>query len=166
MINISQGNHIEPSKPKRNTEHMTRVLGCASGALYHHLKLCKGLWSEDELVQISAPDLKVDEIEHARRLALAGEIEAFMQFMSSCRSVIKNYEPLVFKYSGENVVTLSSRTEVSLRPAVSRPYYGNAKKAVKDEQTEDLFTVKSCDTNLQPLIEEVGQSYMIVGNTA
>lgn len=145
---------------------MTRVLRCASGALYHHLKLCKGLWREDDLVQISAPDLTVDETEHARRLALAGEIEAFTQFMSSCRSVIKNYEPPVFKYSGENVVTLSSRTEVSLRPAVSRPYYGNAKQAVKDEQTEDLFTVKSSNTNLQPLIEEVGRSYMIMENVA
>ena len=118
------------------------------------------------MVQISAPDLTVDEIEHARRLALAGKIEAFTQFVNSCRSVIKNYEPPVFKYTGENVVALSSCTEVSLRTAVSRPYYGYVKKAVKDEQPEDLFTVKGSNTNLQPLIDEVGRSYMVVENVA
>lgn len=79
----------------------------------------------------SAPDLTVDEIEHARRMALAGKIEAFTQFVNSCRSVIKNYEPPVFKYTGENVVALSSCAAVSLRTAVSRPYYGYVKKAVK-----------------------------------
>ncbi|MDR0175587.1 hypothetical protein [Enterobacter sichuanensis] len=162
--NISQGKNTEPSK--RNTERMTRVLRCASRALYHHLKLCNGLSREDEVVQISAPDLTVDEIEHARRLALAGRIEEFTQFVNSCRSVIKNYEPPVFKYTGENVVALSSCTEVSLRTAVSRPYYGYVKKAVKDEQPEDLFTVKGSNTNLQPLIEEVGRSYMVVENVA
>lgn len=114
----------------------------------------------------SAPDLTVDEIEHARRMALAGKIEAFTQFMNSCRSVIKNYEPPVFRYTGENVVALSSCTSVSLRTAVSRPYYGYVKKAVKDEQPEDLFTVKGSNTNLQPLIEEVGRSYMVVENVA
>ncbi|WP_326929771.1 hypothetical protein [Citrobacter freundii] len=162
--NISKGKNIEPSK--RNSERMTRALRCASRALYHHLKLCNGLWREDELVQISAPDLTVDEIEHARRLALAGEIEAFIQFVNSCRSVIKNYQPPVFKYTGENVVALSSCTEVSLRPAVSRPYYGYVKKAIKDEQPEDLFTVKNSNMNLQSLIEEVGRSYMVEENVA
>jgi len=54
----------------------------------------------------------------------------------------------------------------TLRSAVSRPYYGYVKKAVKDEQPEDLFTVKGSNTNLQPLIEEVGRSYMVVENVA
>lgn len=64
------------------------------------------------------------------------------------------------------MVALSSCTEVSLRTAVSHPYYGYVKKAVKDEQPEDLFTVKGSDKNLQPLIEEVGRSYMVVENVA
>ncbi|HIC7207333.1 TPA: hypothetical protein ACW5QC_004757, partial [Salmonella enterica subsp. enterica serovar Narashino] len=104
--------------------------------------------------------------EHVRRLALAGKIEAFIQLVNSCRSVIKNYEPPVFKYTGENVVALSPCTEVSLRPAVSRPSYGYVIKAVKDKQPEDLFTVKGSNTNLKPLIEEVGRSYMVVENVA
>ena len=50
--------------------------------------------------------------------------------------------------------------------SLSHPYYGYVKKAVKDEQPEDLFTVKGSDKNLQPLIEEVGRSYMVVENVA
>jgi hypothetical protein len=63
----------------------------------------------------------------------------------------------------ENVVALSSCTAVSVRMRLV-VYYG--KKAVKDEQPEDLFTVKGSNTNLQPLIEEVGRSYMVVENVA
>lgn len=48
----------------------------------------------------------------------------------------------------------------------SCPYYGYVKKAVKDEQPEDLFTVKGSNTNLQPLIDEVGRSYIVVENVA
>lgn len=154
--NISQGNHTEPSK--RNTERMTKVLRCASGAIYHHL----GLGS----IQKPVFDLTKDEIEQVRHWALTGEIEMFKQFLSTCRVATNSYKLPEFKYSGENVVALSSNAEISLKPAVHRPYLGNFNEPIQDGQSDDLFTVGDDEKNLQPLIEEVGRSYMVVENVA
>lgn len=154
--NLSQGNDAVPSK--RNSERMTKVLRCASGALYHHL----GLGSTQRPVF----DLTKDGSEQVRRWALAGEMEMFKQFLSNCRVVTKSYKLPEFKYSGENVVALFSNAEISLKPAVHRPYHGNFNEPIQDGQADDLFTVGDDEKNLQPLIEEVGRSYMVVENVA
>lgn len=154
--NLFQGNDAVPSK--RNSERMTKVLRCASGALYHHL----GLGSTQRPVF----DLTKDGSEQVRRWALAGEMEMFKQFLSNCRVVTKSYKLPEFKYSGENVVALFSNAEVSSKPAVHHPYYGNINERIEDDQPDDLFTVGDNEENFQSLIEEVGRSYMIAKNVA
>ncbi|PJR66597.1 hypothetical protein CWM52_05465 [Raoultella sp. T31] len=93
-------------------------------------------------------------------------MEMFKQFLSNCRVVTKSYKLPEFKYSGEKVVALFSNAEISLKPAVHRPYHGNFNEPIQDGQADDLFTVGDDEKNLQPLIEEVGRSYMVVENVA
>lgn len=158
--NVSQGNHTEPSK--RNTERMARVLRTASGAIYYHMKLGQ----KDEPAQTLNYDLSEDEIELVRHWALAGDIEKVKEFLSIRPVVTAIHSAPVFSYTEENVVVLSSRGDVSLRPSVNRPYCGDVKKAIKDKQPEDIFTIKGSEKNLQPLIEEIGRVYMKVENVA
>lgn len=158
--NISQGNHSEPSK--RNTERMARVLRTASGGICYHMKLGK----KDEPVQSLNYGLSVDEIELVRHWALAGDIEKVKEYLSIRPVVTTIHSAPVFRYTDENVIALSSREDVSLRPAVNRPYCGDVRKTIKDKQSEDLFTVKGSEKNLQPLIEEIGRAYMKVENVA
>ena len=63
----------------------------------------------------------------------------FKQFLSNCRVVTKSYKLPEFKYSGENVVALFSNAEISLKPAVHRPYHGNFNEPIQDGQADDLL---------------------------
>ena len=101
------------------------------------------------------------KVEQVRRWALAGEIEALKNFLSACHIAMKNYKHPEVKHSGETWCRFILTWRV-FEASSYHSYHGNFREHMQDNQVDDLFTIGGNEENLQPLIEEVGQTYMIV----
>lgn len=150
--NISQGDESVPSK--RNTERMTKVLRCASNAIYHHAILSR----RSEPTHSEIFNLTVDEREKVRTWVKSGEWCKVKELLTSCGKIKVHHQPPILEYTEDNLVRLTTLMPITMRPPIRLPCPFNINKCIKDDQPATMFTVRG-SKNLQPLIEEVGLHY-------
>ncbi|MFP2832818.1 hypothetical protein ACLETW_02415 [Citrobacter portucalensis] len=150
--NICQGVRQAPSR--RNSERMTRVLRCASEAIYHHV----GLWRINEPTHNKIFNLTDDERENVRRWVKAKDWGNVSGLLYACEMITVCHKPPVFNYAGDNLVGIASAAPITLGPSMRLTYPTNVRESIKDHQPESIFTVKG-SRNLQPLIDEIGACY-------
>lgn len=150
--NISQGDETVPSR--RNTERMTKVLRCASGAIFHHARLSR----QSQPTHQEIFNLTDDEREKIRSWVKSGEWPKVKGLLTSCGKIMVHHEPPIIEYTGDNLVGLTTLVPVTLSPALRLPCPLNLNERIIDHQPASVFTVKG-SKNLQPLIEEIGSRY-------
>ncbi|WP_159237812.1 hypothetical protein [Raoultella terrigena] len=157
--NISQGDESVPSK--RNTERMTKVLRCASDAIYHHAILSR----RSESTHQEIFNLTDDEREKVRAWVKSCEWCKVKELLTSCGKIKVHHQPPILEYTEDNLVRLATLMPIAIRPPISLPCPFNINESITDHQPENMFTVKGIK-NLQPLIEEIGLHYACLRSAA
>lgn len=150
--NISQGDETAPSR--RNTERMTKVLRCASDAIYHHARLSR----RSESTHPEIFNLTDDEREKVRAWVKSCEWSKVKELLTSCGKIKVHHQPPILEYTEDNLVRLTTLMPITMRPPIRLPCPFNINECIKDDQPATMFTVRG-SKNLQPLIEEVGLHY-------
>ncbi|HBQ7343352.1 TPA: hypothetical protein L8Q27_003985 [Klebsiella pneumoniae] len=150
--NISQGDETAPSR--RNTERMTKVLRCASDAIYHHARLSR----RSESTHQEIFNLTDDDREQVRSWVKSCEWWKVKGLLDSCGKRMVRHQLPILGYTGDNLVGLTSLMPITMRPPIRLPCPFNINERIIDHQPATMFTVKG-SKNLQPLIEEIGLHY-------
>lgn len=157
--NISQGDWTAPSR--RNTQRMTKVLRCASDAIYHHARLSRR--SESKHQEIF--NLTDDEREKIRSWVKACEWWKVKELLSYCGKRMVHHQPPILEYTGDNLVRLTTSMPTTMRPSIRLSCPLNINEHIIDHQPATMFTVKG-SKNLQPLIDEIGLHYACLRSAA
>ena len=150
--NISQGDETAPSR--RNTERMTKVLRCASDAIYHHARLSR----QSESTHQEIFNLTDDDREQVRSWVKSCEWWKVKGLLDSCGKRMVRHQLPILGYTGDNLVGLTTLMPITMRPPIRLPCPFNINERIIDHQPATMFTVKG-SKNLQPLIEEIGLHY-------